>query len=82
MTFLVVGYVQETIDGDYARKNRVVVRANFIVYVSGMQERLQESKTESIIRSIRKAKQESMLRQTCFTQHARTTKQQNRYLRS
>ena len=33
MTFLVVGYVQETIDGDYGRKNRVVVRANFIVYV-------------------------------------------------
>jgi hypothetical protein len=58
------------------------VRARFIVYVNGMQERLQESKTESIMRNIPKAKRESMLRQTCFMQHARTTKRQSRHLDS
>ena len=72
MTFLVVvGYIQEMTDGDYARRNeRRWVRASLIVYVK---ERLQESKTESIMRVSEKQSKKSMLRQTCFMQHARTT---------
>jgi hypothetical protein len=61
------------------KRNRVVVgtaRANFIVYDSGMQERLRESIIERIMRSIPKQKQESMLRQrvSCNMQERQNNK--------
>jgi len=62
----VVGYVQGTTDGDYPR--RIEWWWVIILYVSGMQERKQESK--------QKAKCETKARNyaaTCFMQHAITT---------